>query len=334
MSGAKVSNMFRIFIVHILALLALAGCASPMEKSVMEPLQAGELDKVAGKDISFLATYSIVQDKWNRIETPQDSARWAPLTYARLHSFIKATESDSLNSPLFSKLRSEWEQINISANAKADSLIHYWKDFLKSNSPDSLLSVSLEDVEFEKIRNIKKNIDTLVRVELKLKGLRGSIDSATLSYAFSLNSPADTTSVADTLAPVQTNYLYLPKRISDSISIKVFPALSSNLKRSLIQRDSSVVFSYVLHSVYTDGKCYNEDTLRSRVPEPVLELIDAQKEDISPVFDSNEYRERIIKELIDKDYVSQRAFLRHSAQEHYKLMDTLAYSYLNYRGSW
>jgi hypothetical protein len=76
-----------------------------MEKSVIEPLTSKELDKVVRKDKSFLATYSIVEGMSNHIYTPQDSARWKSITYARLHNYVKTIESAELNSPLFAQLR-------------------------------------------------------------------------------------------------------------------------------------------------------------------------------------------------------------------------------------
>lgn len=326
--------MFRHLLIHILGILIFTGCVSPLEKSVMVPLESKELDKVAGEDISFLATYSIVQDKWNRMDSSADSARWAPLTYARLHSFIKTTESAQLNSPLFSKLRAEWEEMNNSNNARVDSLINRWQNFLESNSPDSLLSVSLENVEFEKIRNIKKEIDTLIKVQLKLKSLRNRIDSVKLSYAFIRNCPADTLLTDSLEQDIHTNWLFSQKRITDSISVKVYPVLTPQIKKLLIDKDSSAVFQYALQSVYSEGNCHNMDTLQNKVPEPVLAYILAEKETDSPVFDSTIYRERIIKELVNPNYISQGAYLRLNAQEYYRQMDSLAFSYLNYKGDW
>ncbi len=326
--------MFRLLLIHILGILVFTGCVSPLEKSVMVPLESKELDKVAGEDISFLATYSIVQDKWNRMDSSADSARWAPLSYARLHSFIKTTESAQLNSPLFTKLRAEWEEMNNSNNALADSLIIKWKSYLEGNSPDSLVSVSLENIEFEKIRNIKKEIDTLVKVQLKLRSAGIRIDSVKLSYAFNREFAVDSIA-SDTLEqPVQTNWLFLQKRFTDSISVKVYPVLPQQMKNLLINKDSSAMFRYALQSVYSDGIVYNIDTLQSKVPEPVLAFILAEKETDSPVFDSTIYRERIIKELVNPNYISQGAYLRLNAQEYYRQIDSLAFSYLNYKGDW
>lgn len=325
--------MYRYLLIYLFGLLLLQGCTSPLEKSVLEPLTSKELDKVAGEDNSFLATYSIVEEKWNYMNSPQDSARWQAVTYGRLHSYLKSTQSAGLNSPLFSRLRDEWEQINSSGNAAADSLIQEYENFIRSNSPDSLVSVSCEGVEFERIRNIKKEIDTLVKVKLKARTLKGRIDSVKLSYAFIYSNASDTLTSDTTLQPVQSNYLEIDKRITDSISLKVFPALTRDIKRRLVSNDSAVTFEYTLHSVYSQGKCHNMDSLRMEVPEQILSYIDASSA-AAPLFDSSPYRERIIRELVNREYVSQSAYLRINAQEYYRQMDSLVFNFLNYNGAW
>ena len=134
--------MFRIIIAYICSVILLVGCQSPLEKSVLEPLTTKQLDKVAKKDKSFLATYSIVEEKWNYIASSADSARWRGVTYSRLHNYLNTTKSAELNSPLFDKLRSDWENSYMQSNIAVDSIVSYWKHYLSVNSPDSLLSVT------------------------------------------------------------------------------------------------------------------------------------------------------------------------------------------------
>ena len=145
-------------IFQILLMAFLLGCTSPLEKSVLEPLTSKELDKVAGKDISFLATYSIVEEKSNYIHSSQDSSRWRCITYQRLHNYLKTIESAELNSPLFAQLREKWENLYDSYNVQVDTILHKWNDYIIKNTPDSLLALSFEGVEIEKIRNAKKQL--------------------------------------------------------------------------------------------------------------------------------------------------------------------------------
>ena len=98
-------------------ILAVAGCfialscSNPLDKSVTEQLTAKEIDRVARKDKSFLATYSVVEERWNHIHSSEDSLRWKDVTYGRLHNYLATVESAQLNSPLVIQLREKWEKM-------------------------------------------------------------------------------------------------------------------------------------------------------------------------------------------------------------------------------
>lgn len=295
------------------------GCISPMEKSVLEPLSSKELDRVAGKDISFLATYSIVEEKSNYIHTPEDSSRWRTITYNRLHSYLRTIESAELNSPLFAQLRKKWEYLYNNHNNKVDSLLYYWNSFINKYSPDSLLKVSFEGVEIERIRNLNKHVDTLIKVRIKLKTTSFTADSLRMIYSFS---PYE-----DSLF---VNTVFHKRRIKDSAVIKVFPYLVPQLKRALAANDNTLEFKYSVMDVYSDGKCYNTETIQSELPKSVLQYFLAKKEYAdSHIFDGQFYREKIIRELIDPAFISQSAYIKVNAEDYYKQIDSLVFSYTN-----
>ncbi|MBQ6573479.1 MAG: hypothetical protein IIX41_04065 [Bacteroidales bacterium] len=303
----------------ILAMVAAYSCSSPLEKSVLEPLTSKELDKVAGKDISFLATYSIVEEKSNYIHSTQDSSRWRGITYQRLHNYLKTIESAELNSPLFAQLREKWENLYDSYNVQVDTILHKWNDYIIKNTPDSLLALSFEGVEIEKIRNAKKQIDTLVKAKLKFKALSFPVDSLSLTYRFE---PYSDTSCL--------NHITHKKRIRDSVVIKVFPNLVPQLKTALAINDTSLTFAYEIHSLYANGKCYNVDTLKSHLPKSVIQFIDAERSSLeSQIFDESYFRERIIRELVDPSFISQSAYIKVNAEDYYKEIDSLVFSYTN-----
>ena len=180
--------MYRIIIAYICSVILLVGCQSPLEKSVLEPLTSHQLDKVVKKDKSFLATYSIVEEKWNYICSSADSLRWKDISYSRLHNYLITTQSAQINSPLFDQLRRDWKNLYIQSNYAVDSIVAYWKNYLSVNSPDSLVKVTFAGVELEKFRNLRKDIDTLVKVKVNIKSLKSAVDTITLLYGFSLDS--------------------------------------------------------------------------------------------------------------------------------------------------
>lgn len=300
-------------------MVILIGCKSPLDKSVLEPLTSKELDRVAGKDISFLATYSIVEEKSNYIHTHQDSLKWRGITYNKLHQYLKTIESAELNSPLFAQLRQKWENQYNSYNIKVDTLLSKWRSYLNENTPDSLLLLSFEGTEIERIRNINKQIDTLVKAKIKIKPLSFPIDSFNVSYCFEPFSDSSC-----------INNISYTKRVKDSLIIKLFPALVPQLKKALSVNDTSLIFRYEIHSLYSNGKCYNIDTLKAQLPKSILQFINAEEKSTeSQIFDELYFRERIIRELVDPSFISQSAYIKVNAEYYYKELDSLIFSYTN-----
>lgn len=322
--------MWARLIFAILSVSFITGCTSPLKKSVLHPLKAREIDRVVGKDKSFLTTYSIVEEKWNHISTHQDSARWKDITYGRLHTYLQTINSNELNSPLFSKLRQKWEELNTRNNIAADEYIAKWKMHMASNSPDSLAQVSFSGVELEMVRNRKKEIDTLVKARIRINALKGKIDSLSFSYSF----VADSISGADSseLAPAVNTYSHR-RAVNDSAVIKVFPGVHPLLRQLLVAGDTAVKFNYSLNSVYFQGKLHNADSLKKEVPAPVLALIEGESGAASPDFDANHYREQIIRGEIDPGFISQSAYVKINAEQYYRQLDSLVFSYINYRGA-
>lgn len=315
-SGHVERDMFKRLVLYIIALLLFVGCSSPLEKSVLEPLTSKELDKVAGKDISFLATYSIVEGKWNSISTPQDSAQWRKLTYSRLHNYINTIKDEELNSPLFSNLKSRWQNEYNANIVKADSIADYWTNYLNENNPDSLVSLAYRGSESEMVRNIKKEIDTLIKAKIAIRSLKFPLDSISVVYNFS---KPDSTLTENLPITAGLNFIEYNRRVYDSITVKVFPNVIPAGKQLLMQNDTAIIFEYAVSSVYADGVCYNVDTLKSNVPESVLKLIES-KDDF--------YKEQIIREFINTSHISQGAYLKLNAEDFYSSIDSLAFRFM------
>ena len=331
MFGCKVLKLVNRLLIFLVCVAAFVACASPMEKSVIEPLTSKELDKVAGKDVSFLATYSIVEGMSNHIYTPEDSSRWKDITYTRLHNYIKTIESAELNSPLFAQLREKWGKMYDSYSMQADSIISHWKNYLQVNSPDSLLHVSYEGIEIERFKKSSNVIDTLVKAKVTLTPLRYAIDSLFVLYAFH---HSDETPSYIVMTEVPADIISHKRKLREPSSIKVFPNLPPHVKSGLISNDSSFVFSCKIDKVYMQGKCFNEDSLKMELPKSVLSYIEAENTDVlvNPLFDQEFYKEKVIKELVNPSFVSKSAYIKINAEHYYKQIDSLVFNYLNYNG--
>ena len=129
-------------------------------------------------------------------------------------NYLKTIESAELNSPLFAQLREKWEKQYDSHNVQVDTLLAHWRNYIHTNTPDSLLALDFEGAEIERIRNLKKQIDTLVKAKIKIKPLRFPVDSFNVVYCFEPYSDSSC-----------INNIKYARRIKDSSIIKVFPAL-------------------------------------------------------------------------------------------------------------
>ena len=49
----------------------------------------------------------------------------------------------------------------------------------------------------------------------------------------------------------------------------------------------------------------------------------------SQIFDELYFRERIIRELVDPSFISQSAYIKVNAEDYYKEIDSLVFSYTN-----
>lgn len=319
MCGLKALDMkVKSFLFVVLYLLIL-GCSSPMDKSVMTPLTSKEIDKVAGKDPSFLATLSVVEEKSNYIVTANDSARWNEVTYGRVHKFLSQTQNPQIKSSLYSNLRDEWEKIYLNNNKVADSIIAQWGDFIKNNCPDSLVAIRHTGTETVRISS-KKKIDIMVKVELQLTPLKFPIDSVNAIYSFVIPN--------DTLTREYHNTLNHNKRFRETTERKMFLIAPENIKEALSKNDTSCIFKYKLISVHSEGKCYHSDSIFRQVPISVQKYFTALEENAeSNIFDEMFYREQIIKELVNPVFLPQSVYVKTNAENHFRQLDTLVYSY-------
>ena len=319
------------YIFAFVCALAAVACSAPLEKSVIEPLTTKELDKVVRNDKSFLTTYSIVEGMSNNIHTSEDSVRWIQLSYSRLHNYLKTIEGNQLNASLVSKLREEWENMYNNYVLDADSLINYWRDYLFVNSYDSLLSVKFDGVEIEKIKNSNKEIDTLLKVKIKLIPLKFAIDSVSVNYSF--ENKADSLYSEHPDSAVTVNLLNIQKKINDSLSIKVYPELSRHIKGMVAEKDTNLVFSYNILSLYHDGKSYSPQDLIEDMPKSVQAyfIASSTEDKYGPVFDETFYLENVIRELINPSFISQSAYIKVNSERFYREIDSLAFNFVNYK---
>ncbi|MDO4735446.1 MAG: hypothetical protein Q4B21_00275, partial [Bacteroidia bacterium] len=134
--------MPRIIIIIFTCIIFLEGCKSPLEKFIFTPLTTQELDKIVAQDKSFLHTYAIIEEKNNYVFTKNDSLRFQGITYLRLHNYIKEFSNKKNNALITSNARENWLYRYNRYNSQVDSVINFWENHIKANSPDSVCNIN------------------------------------------------------------------------------------------------------------------------------------------------------------------------------------------------
>lgn len=319
--------MSRLIYIIFLSIIFLEGCKSPLEKFIFSPLTTQELDKIVEEDVSFLNTYSLIESKSNQIFSSKDSSRFKGITYLRLHNYLKEISNKHNNSIITSNARSEWSERYKIYNSQVDSVIKNWEKFITASSPDSLASIQYIGYKTEKIR-VKNKITNNIRLQFKIKSLKQNIDSVKAIYALvdsSLMIIPDSTNTGNIFK------IEYKRRVRDSVITSVIfnPAESHINTDSLIENNLFFIGTSV-ESVYSDNICYNKDTIRNMVPQNVLTLIDNKENSTQTFFDETIYRDLIIREQINPNFLSQEAYVKNSLENYHKNLDTLVYNYINY----
>ncbi len=305
------------FFIIIIALIFLEGCTSPLEKFIFTPLTTKELDKIVKQDKSFLSTYSLIEEKSNKTFSSYDTLRFKSITYQRLHNYIKEISNKSSNTIITSDARSRWIEKYNKYNRQTDSIVKYWENYLIENSPNSLSVVEYQNFKTEKIRVLNKIVNN-IRLKFKIKALKFSIDSLFVTYY-----------ISDTLCRYRFSFDY-KRKIRDSVITNVIPNSTNdsiNLE-SLLGKQSTII-SAEINSVFSNGKCFNLDSLTNDIPSSVFTLI-SSRDSSDTFYDETVYRDIIIKEFIDPSFPSQEAFIKNSLENYHKNLDTLVYNYINY----
>lgn len=319
--------MLRIITIIFTCIIFLEGCKSPLEKFIFTPLTTEELDEIVKKDKSFLTTYSIIEEKSNKLFKTADSAKYKEITYLRLHNYLSQISNKNINSAITSDAREDWSRIHNRYNNQVDSMIVEWENHLKNNSPESLCSINYFGYNTEKVRVKNKIIENL-KIKFKIKALNFNIDSIFASYTLVDSSYFNGTDTTNIYVPYPFEYKRLVRdSIITSIIHTQLPGDTINYQNQLKKGEKILLVK--LNSVYAKGVCYNTDSIRNNIPSNILTIIDSRKT-TDEFFDENIYRNFIIREYLDPEFPSQEAFVRNSIENYHKTLDTLVYSYIHY----
>lgn len=265
----------------------LVACSSIPDKSVFVPLESPELAKAMKSDSLFESFYTDLRvevDDFNEIE----KAKFSDITYRKLFRAEVYLKDTTISGPLYRKWVSEWNEKYGSFDSKVDSVITYWQNYKRTNGLDRFLSVEFAvlDKDYYSYSYDVKNVN----LGFRLTPIEGTIEQVKFTYRYSakINRFYGENHSCISTTPFSSSVVrYWEVSYSDEKTLK-------NLSTDSFMRDYDIEIE--ITDVRKDGVNYRLSDLR--IPESVEKYLDNDLD-----YMESYYREKIISELICKDYV-------------------------------
>jgi len=308
--------MRKLCLLFFVVAFALSSCNKISDKPVSEKLSTNELSKAIKSDTLFTDFYEYIRKEVDDMSDIK-KAKYNDVTYRRLFKYVKFLQDTTYWKPLYEKWEKEWENKYGIYLSKADSVLNYWKKYLEENS-----------------------LEKYVKIEL------ARIDKEYYSYSYGLkevNLGFRLTPLQGTIEQVRFNYMYKAKIHGDSKYGEKHNCLSTTPFSAATIRYWEVSYSdrdkfsgYNVETFLRDYNLYIEVTKIRKdgenistddfnIPEEVSDYLKyGENDDIMQEY----YKEKIIKELINKDYLRQWEYYKEQADVLKEKKDKLCFDFM------
>ena len=271
----------------------LASCSSIRDKNIFVPLDSKELAKAMKSDSLFESFYTELRedvDGFNEIE----KAKFSDITYRKLFRAESYLDDTAVSGPLYRKWSTEWNEKYGLFDSKVDSVIAYWENYKRTNGLDRYVSVEFAvlDKDYYSYSYDVKDVN----MGFRLTPIEGTIEQVKFTYRYSakINSFYGEKHSCISTTPFSSSVVrYWEVSYSDEKTLK-------NLSTDSFLRDYDIEIE--ITDVRKDGINYRLSDLR--IPESVEDYLDNNMD-----FMESYYREKIISELICKDYVRMYKYI-------------------------
>ncbi|MCL2327198.1 MAG: hypothetical protein FWC39_01660 [Bacteroidetes bacterium] len=308
--------MRNLCVLIFVSIFVLSSCSNISDKPVTEKLCTEELSKAIKSDTIFADFYEAIREKVDDMSDIK-KATFNDVTYRRLFKYAKFLIDTTYWNPLYEKWGKEWESEYGVYLPKADSVLNFWKKYLEENSLDKYVKVELARIDkeyYDYIGGLKE-----VNLGFKLTPLQGTIEQ------------------------IRFNYGYKPKISGDNKYYEKHNCISTSPFSSPTVRYWEVGYSdrdkfggknvetflrdYNLYIEITqirkDGKNISIDDFA--VPKEVSRCLEYENE-YPALFGL--YKDDVIKELINKNYVTKLGYENKKADEIREKKDKLSFDFL------
>lgn len=304
-----------------LGIFLLASCSSNgLNKSITEPLSVEELKVNMKKDTTFTEFYSNIQEVRDWINGDDVlQAKYGDITYKQIKKFVKHANDTTYFKKKSDKWKEEYATLYPKYDNQVDSIITYWKAYKEQYNMDSLVVIEYEKLwkeYYSYIGSIKN-----VNIGFKITPLKGPIDQLIFRYEMRTKVSNDgNSSIYSRLwnshrcvasSPItKPTVLYWEADYSDE---KKLEGCSSED----VKRDYDFIIELV--NVRVNGENY-EDKLKL-IPESVSDLFRWSDDS----FMTDYYKDKVIQELINKDYKSYDEYVQPLIESDMKSYDPDVY---------
>lgn len=305
-------------IFFLLVIMLLSGCDN-LNKSIFEPLSIEELNCELEKDSLFGYFYNNIQEiNKNLLDSDVKKAKYAKLTYRRVYDLFSYKDTT-----LYNMLLNEWKEKNSDNIKKVDSVSNYWKRMKQEYSLEQYVKIELASVSTQYYR-YSEGVENVI-IGFKLTPLKGRVDQIEFSYSITpkINSGG---SREKHISYLDRNWCLYSSPFSKEV-IGNWKVDYNSEKKLAGKTKDEILRDYDLN-IEIDKVRFNEKNINKDDVEIPFSVRRYWEEGDNESM-RNYYSDKIIKEFIDKEYVSSYQYVARGFGERLKEMDDLAYEYLN-----
>lgn len=326
-----------------MSVCAVSSC-SPENKSVTEPLNESEIEKIAEKHESFERVYQtyILPGVENEYENSPFREKLKKLTYSGFMKFYERWLDPEWNEEAKRRAEREWDErysggkLDKRIGTALDSVVGAWEKFYDENSLNSYFSIELSE--------IRKNTTTAGEAAgcsaiFKIVPLKGEIDYLSLGYALFRTENEPPYNLADRIGG---GVVTLNEPFRDEVEIESRIDVTGGAYGEFMKSWAGYVQDTPSEKIKEEckldvdvaelavkGKKLTWDEIYQKKPYAAIEYRDMcmKGDTASPSYERA--KDSFIREYIDRNYAKKSLYvLNRSGQMLYET-DPLAYTLLN-----
>lgn len=315
------------FLFIVIAFVTLSSCNSHLDKSIFEPLTVEELKKSIDKDSLFEITYkSIVFTRDSVLKSDIEKAKFADLSYKRIHKLIKFARDTVYFNPIEVRLKNEWQEKHGVFHTKVDSISNYWKKYRDENSLEQYVKIELIKIikDYYSYSYGIKNVN----LGFRLTPLKGEVDQLRFGYKLEakINEKDEESLYESIYSSLDKSWCLTTTPFSKPI-VRYWEASYKNEKMLESKTIETLLRDYNVHIeidlIRKDGKNMSNDDLK--IPESIKNHWKYENSEYLKEL----YIKDVLKDLLGLDYIEEYEYRFTEINKILKEKDALVFDFLN-----